>query len=478
VNIQQLQALAAQGESALLEFKTSTSSLRDAMQTVCAMRNGYGGHVLIGVKDSGTIVGQDLTTRTLEEIANELRKFDPPIFPDIERVALDTGKQVIVFNVPSGGGRGPYAYDGRCFQRIGPTTSIMPEYEREQLTMERLHGTRRWENEPVAPGVSIADLDAPEIQRVVEAGMRLQRIPRIDASDTEGALRGLKLIADDTLLNAAVALFGASDRLQPFYPQLSIRMARFRGIDRLADFADNRQPWCHAFEQLRRAESFLADHVPIAGRVHPDRFIREDRPRYAPRATREALANAICHRDYTAGGGAVTVAMYDDRLEIANPGSLHFGLTPEKLHRPHESHPWNPLIASVFFLAGVIEKWGTGTLNIIEWCREIGAAPPVWQDQAGSVMVTFFPAAPIGVPNVGRGEQRSLELRVLQALVDGPLSRTELAQRLGQKRPSGPLQSMVRELVNAGILEYAIPDKPTSPFQRYQLTDHGRSRLS
>lgn len=476
MNLEALRSLVAQGESEMLEFKATSGQLRETMMTVCALRNGFGGHVLVGVKDSGQISGQDVTTRTMEEIANQLRKIEPPIHPDIERVALDNGKQVVVINVPGGGGHGPYAYDGRCYSRIGPTTSVMSEHQREQMTLERLHGTRRWENEPVPSGVSIDDLDADEIQRAVEAGMRLQRIPRIDARDTEGALRGLGLISDDHLLNAAVALFGKSNRLFPFYPQLSIRMARFRGTNRLADFADNRQPWCHAFEQLRRAESFLADHVPIAGRVHPDRLIREDRPLYAPRATREALANAICHRDYTAGGGAVTIAMYDDHLEIANPGSLHFGLTPEKLQREHESHPWNPLIATVFFHSGVIEKWGTGTLNIIDWCREIDAPPPTWQDQGGSVVVTFLPAAPIRV-QPDDPERVPMEFRIMQFLAFGPRSRSDIARHLGQVRPSGPLQEMIREMVHRGIITYTIPGKPTSPQQQYRLTDEGERRL-
>lgn len=104
-----------------------------------------------------------------------------------------------------------------------------------------------------------------------------------------------------------------------------------------------------------------------------------------PRATREALANALCHRDYTIPGGAVALAMYDDHLEITNPGDLHFGITPEKLTKPHESKPWNPIIANVFYRAGIIERWGSGTLNIIDWCQENNNPPPTWQEQAGSV---------------------------------------------------------------------------------------------
>ena len=102
--------------------------------------------------------------------------------------------------------------------------------------------------------------------------------------------------------------------------------------------------------------------------------------------------------------------MYDDHLEITNPGALQFGITPEKLTKPHESKPWNPIIANVFYRAGIIERWGTGTLNIIDWCKENGNPEPTWQEQAGSVYVKFLPAV---LPDVQRdtGEVTSASTR-------------------------------------------------------------------
>ena len=73
-------------------------------------------------------------------------------------------------------------------------------------------------------------------------------------------------------------------------------------------------------------------------------------------------------------------------------GTFHFGITPEKLMEPHESKPWNPIIANVFYRAGIIERWGSGTLNIIDWCSENGNPPPTWMEQAGSIFVSFIPA--------------------------------------------------------------------------------------
>ncbi|MFO7557237.1 MAG: ATP-binding protein [Desulfobacterales bacterium] len=89
-----------------------------------------------------------------------------------------------------------------------------------------------------------------------------------------------------------------------------------------------------------------------------------------------------CHRDYTVPGASISVAIYDDRMEIINPGALHFGITSKALFHPHESRPWNPLIANVFYRAGIIEKWGTGTLNIIEWCKQNGNSMPQWSVRA------------------------------------------------------------------------------------------------
>ena len=144
------------------------------------------------------------------------------------------------------------------------------------------------------------------------------RLGAISATDTQAALLGLNLMVNDgSLINAAVALYAHPNRsLFAQFPQFSVRLGRFRGVNRLAEFADNREYWGGMFGLLRHAEHFLADHVHIAGRVVAGKMQREDFPDYPPRATREALANAFCHRDYAMAGGAVEVAMYDDHLEI------------------------------------------------------------------------------------------------------------------------------------------------------------------
>ena len=114
-------------------------------------------------------------------------------------------------------------------------------------------------------------------------------------------------------------------------------------------------------------------------------------PLYPPLALREELANAFCHRDYAIGGGSVGVAIYDDRLEITSSGSLHFGLTAAALFAPHESLPWNPLIARAFFRRGMIESWGRGTIKMAELVRQAGLPVPEIEDSCGGVTVRFWP---------------------------------------------------------------------------------------
>lgn len=169
----ELTRIVAGGESDRVEFKRSTGQRSEAMKTVCAFLNGLGGYVLFGVADNGALVGQVATARTLEEIANELRRIEPPAFPELLTVPVADNLSVIALVVNGGGG--PYTYDGRPYLRIGPTTGAMPRERYEQLLLKRMHATRRWENQPAA-GIGIDDLDPAELVRTVEEAIRRQRL--------------------------------------------------------------------------------------------------------------------------------------------------------------------------------------------------------------------------------------------------------------------------------------------------------------
>ncbi len=117
MNVHELKDLVFGGESESVEFKRSTGQRSDAAKTTCGMLNGLGGFVLFGVTDSGKMVGQQVSAKTLEDMAAVLRRIEPPAFPDIETISLKKGLSVIVLTVSGGGG--PYTYDGRAYLRHG-----------------------------------------------------------------------------------------------------------------------------------------------------------------------------------------------------------------------------------------------------------------------------------------------------------------------------------------------------------------------
>ena len=390
-----------------------------------------------------------MAAHTLEQVSQELRRIDPPAFPDIETAPVATGREVVVLRVPGGGG--PYTYDGRAYLRHGPTTLLMPRPQYERLLLERMHAGARWENQP-AQGVRVEDLDLGELRVTIDEAVRRQRLEDPGTRDPGQLLLGLGLVRDGQLLNAAVVLFGKPDRFLPNYPQCLLRMARFRGRDK-SEFLDNRQEFGHAFDLLVRAQRFLRDHLPVAGRIVPHLFERQDDPLYPPEALREAVANAICHRDYGAGGGSIGIAIYDDRLEISSTGILPFGLTLDDLRRPHASRPWNPLIAQTFHRRGIIETWGRGTLKMIELTERAGLPAPEFEVSSGEVIVRFFPTRYVPPQRVGH-DLTSLQRDLLHILAQrGPARLGEIRAAVGQDVPERTIQDNLQLLRRLDLVD-------------------------
>lgn len=415
---EQISHWVAARESEMQEFKETTGQRREAARAVCAMLNNRGGRVMFGITPKGSVVGQMVGTDTLEDIARELQAIDPPAFPSIDRVDIDTGRSVIVVTVPPGSSR-PYSVRGKAYRRVGATNLPLSRGEDNAMLLERVHGDRRWENEE-ASGWTLADLDHEQIALTVDEAVRRGRIDEPGTRKPEPLLRGLQLLRGSRLLRAAVVLFGRKGPMEATYPQCLLRVARFRGTTR-TEFLDSRQFHGNAFDLFRMAQRFLVESLPIAGRVLPGLFERVDDPLYPPEALREAVANAICHRDYSMGGGSIGVGIYDDRLEVTSTGSLHFGLTPEMLFGPHESRPWNPLVAGVFYRRGLIESWGRGTIKMAELAEQAGLPRPEIEDSGGAVTVRFRPGRYVPPQRVGRDltERQRAILAMLDETQDG-----------------------------------------------------------
>ena len=448
MNLADVQRLAAQGESGEAEFKKSTAQLRRAAETLCGFLNTNGGHVLFGVSPDGTVVGQDVADSTLRDVAATLARFEPPAPISIERVPLEPRGEVLVLAAAMAHETRPFVFGGRPYQRIGSTTSVMPQDRYQSLLLERAHARHRWENE-VASGVTLDGVDHEEILRTVRLGIEAGRLPESTGSDIGDILDRLQLRRNEQLLNASVVLFGT--RLEQEFPQCHLRLARFRGTDKSA-FIDSRQVHGHAFDLLDEAMSFMMRHLPIAGRFEPGRLERIDEPLFPVAALREAVINAICHRTYTHAGGAVSVAIYDDRLEIWSDGTLPFGLEPDDLKRKHESRPRNPLVAGVFYRRGLIEQWGRGTEKIVELCTRAGHPEPEFGEQAGSVWVRFLAGDRVA-PGAAGHEPRDRQREVLDILAGAPrMALREIRLRMARPPADRTLREDLLRLKRRGLV--------------------------
>jgi ATP-dependent DNA helicase RecG len=483
-----LSRLIAKGESATLELKRSTGELREAMQTLCAFANGKGGRVIFGVKPDGELVGQQVSEQTLHEIAAARDRFEPPIEFEVERVKVVSGRTAVVLTVVGARDSVPFTFDGRAFERVENTTRKMAQERYEALLLERGHSRRRWENQE-ADELTLKDIDRDELFRIVAIIRSMGRLSGPVGKSLPDVLDRLGMRRGGKLLRATVVLFGKT--FLPDYPQCELRMARFRGLDK-TEFLDQRQLRGPAFKLLEEAEIFCQRHFPLPGRIVPGQMRRVETPLIPPDAMREILVNALIHRDYSIAGGAVSLAIFDDRVEVWSAGKYPNGITAEALTRAHLSVQRNPIIAEVFYRTGLIEKWGRGTNRVAEMCRAARVAPPEFAEITGAAVVTFrVPVAQTGRQQESQQESRlesrpesggstkirpaavSLVEKVLGLLAEGPLARSELSRAVGQRRVSGQLNVVLKALLERGAIAYTIPEKPGSRLQKYRLARGG-----
>lgn len=387
MDLKELQDLVANGESSTLEFKKSTAKLKSAAESLCGFLNDGGGQVLIGVTDSGEIVGQHVTDSTQQEVAHTLRKLEPTANVKTGYVDVAQGKKVIILTAHPDNNFTPYVLDGRPYERKGTSTSRMPQALYQQLLLQKTMNPILWEQLP-AVAVTLDDLDHEEIIRTLKDGIRLNRIDAIaDTNDAHEVLKRLNLLENGQLTNAAAILF--LKEIPGNYFQCVLRIARFRGHEK-QDFIDSKHIYGNAFQLLQEAESFINRHTSISSYFKEDSFQRVDEPEYPVKAVREALINALCHRDYSVSAGSITVAVYDDRIEVSSVGGLLNGITPKDLWGAHVSLSRNRRITNVFFRRGLIEAFGTGTQEIIRLCEETGARKPDFYEQAGAFVVCLW----------------------------------------------------------------------------------------
>jgi ATP-dependent DNA helicase RecG len=373
--------MAKHDESSVLEFKKSIAGLEAAGKTLSAFLNQLeGGMVLIGVSNDGKIIGQEYNDSVSKKIAAFLNKFQPTGRIEVNYAELDiTNKRVIILKAKPLSHERPYSYDGKYYERMESTTQQLSHDHIRYLYLESDDTAKLW-GEKTSDRYKMDDLDLEEIKNTIKRGIEVNRIPGTAAEQTvEEVLAGLNLIEDNgKITHSAVILFAKN--ISKLLPQCKIRMARFKGNNKYGEFIDNQKFVGNAFQILRTAEDFIRKHHFISSR-----FVRE------------ALLNAICHRNYHDRSGSIDLAIYDEHTEIWNYGSLPPGWTLDKLKQRHKSLPRNELIADVFFAREYIETWGKGIQTIIKECKKANVPEPEYEQYSGGIAVKFYYREPLGV---------------------------------------------------------------------------------
>jgi ATP-dependent DNA helicase RecG len=498
MNLPDIKKMVARGESETVELKASSGQLNRAGETLCAFLNGDGGTVLMGVAPNGKIVGQEVSDKTERDIASVLRRFEPPAPIKVGFVAVPrSDRKVIVLDAPPPADARPFTFDGRPYERIRTTTSVMAQERYESLLLERAHARRRWENQP-AVDVRLEHLDREEILRTRDAAIQQRRISAGTSTDIGDILDRLGLRREGVITQAAQMLYGT--RFLPDYPQGLLKMGRFRGTKITGDILDNKQEHMHAFAMVREGMAFLDRTLPLGARFPEGKIFREDRLPVPPNALREILLNAVMHRDYSESGSYVAIAVFDDRIEIWSIGRLLAGVTIEALSGPHRSKLRNPLIADAFHRTGAVEIWGRGTNRVIDECKQYGIDPPSFAEVTGALVVTFRAAIgpsaterhqvrhQVGTksgpsrPGTKLGPSRDQvgtklqptdeQVRVLAAARE-PQPIPVLMQACDRSNRTKFRNQVLQPLLDAGLLAMTVPDKPRSSKQKYRTTVAG-----
>lgn len=197
-----------------------------------------------------------------------------------------------------------------------------------------------------------------KLANVLLEDILLSQLRKLNSFTHKGVRRDF---SEENLQNAAVFLFS-----KRFSYDYEIRMARFRGMDKNY-FIDNQQAHGNFFELLDAGMSFFFKHLSLSGEIKG--FKREEHLDVPATALREALINALCHRDYDIHQCSIGIAIYDDRIEIESPGLLPRELTPKTIKRSHKSYPRNEIVATVLYQITYLEKWGSGIKRIMDACK-------------------------------------------------------------------------------------------------------------
>jgi len=396
---EQVNLMIREGEGLAIEFKEHYTSRID--EDIVAFSNAKGGIVILGVRDDGRIVGEPLTNELKAKINSLTRNCKPSIAVEIRQVG-----KVSVIIVPEGTEK-PYSCSSGYYRRLDATTQKMSHDELRMMFAE---------NEPMpfeektVRKFSFEDVSKAKIRDFVkEAGIR------IGATGMPEFLRSLRVADAKGVKNAGI-LFFAKD-VYGYLHQAQMTLLAFKGTDRVHIY-DRHDVRDDLLTQFNEAVIFLKKHLNVRSVIRG--VNREDIYEIPLEVLREALVNALMHRDYSITGTQLSVEVYDNRVEIANPGGLLKGLSIKDLGKV--SIRRNELISDIFFRLHKVERLGMGIRKMKETMAAAGLREPVFIPD-GFFRATFYRSPAFTLKkDIGKQSTKGLAespRRLVERLVEG-----------------------------------------------------------
>lgn len=474
-----------------MEFKERFPRGDQVARTAIAFANGAGGKIVFGIRnDPRKITGiPDEALFSLEEqIAQHIfDKCEPTIIPEIHIQSVQ-GKNLLVAEIFPGANK-PYhlksvSLEQGCYVRIGSTT--------RQASPEMIQELERRRQNISFDAVVNYDLDIQELNFEIFKKDYEQRTGRILDEDK---LKNIGLLKSERghlyATNAAVLL---SDAPQSRFPYAKIECARFKGTQR-GNFLDQKTIDGPIHASIEECFSFVKKNISLSSSIKE--VYREDRWEYPLEAIREALANAVIHRDYAVEGSDIKVAIYDDMLEITSPGPLPDTMPEEELGTGR-SDIRNRILAPIFKDLKLIESWGTGISKMMAEVAKYPEIELVIHELGHSFQVQFKKRDHAGTKQ-GLSRDQAQEDRTSTGQVPDKYRAStgqapdmikiltfckekrkikEIMAHIGKKHRETFMNNYLQPLLQSNLVAMTIPDKPNSPKQTYIITDEGLKALA
>ncbi len=404
---EEISSLYHQGQGETIAFDVESVALNRLAETLAAFANANGGLVLLGIDlQSGTVRGVKNTDAAIDKaLAAGLRCEPPLVLPRPESATLD-GKEILLVQVPTGL---PHAYGlrGKFLARAGKKNTALGPRQLRQLLRER--GEANFEALP-APNATLDDFDDALVQKYT-AAFEGEPAPNKRDAILDLLHRRNCIVKDGSTWRPTISgylLFAREP--QRVFPSAEILLARYAGKQMSDEFLREtvRGPLP---EQIRRAEAWVVANMRKGSRI--DALERADRAEYPAPAVREAIVNAVAHRDYAIRGDEIRVLMFSDRVEVYSPGRLPGHVTVDNI--ADERFSRNEVIAQVLSDMGFIERLGYGIDRMIRLMREWGLPAPRFAETTNGFKVALRgPGDKLVGEEADRSKWRHLDLNERQ----------------------------------------------------------------